>query len=525
MAAPASRTATAACARSPPTRVGQRTTDLVAPRSVDRRAPARRPGADAARPGRRHRSHLVGRRAPEPVAARRRTRSARRRRPHRRQHRRCSRCSPAGSASCSTGCRRACGTSPIRPRLDLARSASFAAFVGDTFARRAAPDDQRRPALRDASTGSAASHDATIGWQQPAAARRLPLVDDQFLAARRVRPVRPLRPPAAARAISAYGDPTAPTANVYRWTLPRRPPAPPQRAASARSCSVSGPAPAAIARLLDDRSGAQAAVHGRSWCSASRRARSRPRSCASPRSAGASSNLVGVVRRRRAGVDLHARSPCPTWASTWSASGDDQILLFYNRSPATFGADRYLLTNPSDHDGSFVGADMIGTVRSAALLLPRGRLTAGRSEGLAANRGFGPLENDAAAARRGVRQPERARPRAGPRLHRARLHDQDGDRATSFRATSTFGLIGRYQDGQHFARLVVMHGLNQGAEAVRAFRNGRTRFTFSMTVDARLQKGFTVGGRTADRDRRRLQPVQPGPARSRRSPSAAPRRG
>src|SRR5262249_19510260 len=57
------------------------------------------------------------------------------------------------------------------------------------------------------------------------------------------------------------------------------------------------------------------------------------------------------------------------------------------------------------------------------------------------------------------------------------------------------GFIARYQDGQHFARLVIMEGLNQGAEAVRAFRNGRTRFTFSMTVDARLQKQFRVNDR------------------------------
>jgi hypothetical protein len=40
-----------------------------------------------------------------------------------------------------------------------------------------------------------------------------------------------------------------------------------------------------------------------------------------------------------------------------------------------------------------------------------------------------------------------------------------------------------------------MQGLNQGAEAVRAFRNGRTRFTFSMTVDARLQRSFRLGSR------------------------------
>ncbi len=31
-------------------------------------------------------------------------------------------------------------------------------------------------------------------------------------------------------------------------------------------------------------------------------------------------------------------------------------------------------------------------------------------------------------------------------------------------------------------------------EAIRAFVNGKTRFTYTMTVDARLQKTFTVGG-------------------------------
>ena len=36
---------------------------------------------------------------------------------------------------------------------------------------------------------------------------------------------------------------------------------------------------------------------------------------------------------------------------------------------------------------------------------------------------------------------------------------------------------------------------NQGPEAIRAFRNGRTRFTYTLTLDARLQKGFTIGAR------------------------------
>jgi hypothetical protein len=57
------------------------------------------------------------------------------------------------------------------------------------------------------------------------------------------------------------------------------------------------------------------------------------------------------------------------------------------------------------------------------------------------------------------------------------------------------GLAARYQDGQHFSRLVVVPNLNQGPEIVRAFRNGRTRFTFTGTLDARVQKGFTAGRR------------------------------
>ena len=54
-----------------------------------------------------------------------------------------------------------------------------------------------------------------------------------------------------------------------------------------------------------------------------------------------------------------------------------------------------------------------------------------------------------------------------------------------------------YFNGTVFHRVIAdfMQGLNQGAEAVRAFRNGRTRFTFSMTVDARLQRSFRLGSR------------------------------
>jgi hypothetical protein len=53
--------------------------------------------------------------------------------------------------------------------------------------------------------------------------------------------------------------------------------------------------------------------------------------------------------------------------------------------------------------------------------------------------------------------------------------------------------VARYQDGQPFARLVIPTGLNQGPEPIQAIPNGRSRFTYTLTLDARLEKGFRIG--------------------------------
>src|SRR5579862_7050807 len=71
----------------------------------------------------------------------------------------------------------------------------------------------------------------------------------------------------------------------------------------------------------------------------------------------------------------------------------DQLLPVFNRAPSTFGADRYLLTNPPDDESTFVGADLTFETQTEHLYLLMAA-TAGRSEGLAANVGFGPTEND-----------------------------------------------------------------------------------------------------------------------------------
>ena len=53
--------------------------------------------------------------------------------------------------------------------------------------------------------------------------------------------------------------------------------------------------------------------------------------------------------------------------------------------------------------------------------------------------------------------------------------------------------MARYQDRQHFARFVIDPDLHQGPDPVKAITNGDSRFTYVLTVDARIEKGFTLG--------------------------------
>jgi len=56
-----------------------------------------------------------------------------------------------------------------------------------------------------------------------------------------------------------------------------------------------------------------------------------------------------------------------------------------------------------------------------------------------------------------------------------------------------FSAIARYQDGQPFSRVVIVPDLAQGPEAIPAYRRGRTRFTYTLTLDAHAEKSLRVG--------------------------------
>jgi hypothetical protein len=379
-------------------------------------------------------------------------------------------------------------TDPVQPSEWSQRAVSV--FVGDRLA--IAPRVTVDGGVRfETIHGSAAAHDATISWSSllPRAGIHWTMLKFWELGAFGSYARYGHR---LALTDLAYGDPTAPTATVSRWNATV--PGVPQAGAIGPVLQRLGPGTGGVAGF----SAIDPALKRPTLDEAVLGFDARP----SPRT------FLRISAMGRREHDMISVADIGVPESTYAPIGvadhgidivgaqDDQTLIFYNRSPATFGADRYLLTNPAGDEGSFVGADMIGQVHTQKFFFFLG-LTAGRAEGIAANRGFGPLENDNGVIGEAYVNPN-ALGHAQGRTFTERGYTIKTAATYAFPHDTTVGIIGRYQDGQHFARLVILPGLNQGAEAVRAFRNGRTRFTFEMTVDARLQKGFMIGGRRAD---------------------------
>lgn len=287
----------------------------------------------------------------------------------------------------------------------------------------------------------------------------------------------------------AWGDPTAPVGRVFRWNTAGGT-RPPVASEIGRLVARVGPGtggdpsfsaidPSLRRPYMDELvAGFEGRPTGRSFVRLSAIGR-REHNLIGAVDVGVPESTYAVSFIQDTGVDLFG-------------SADDQLLPVFNRAPSTFGNDRYLLTNPKDRQGSFVGADLIYQIQTERLFLLMG-VTAGRSEGLAANRGFNAIENDNGVVGEVFLDPN-ARTRAQGRLFTERGYTLKWSGAYHFPYDTTLGVVTRYQDGQHFARLVIVPDLNQGPEAIRAFRNGRTRFTYTLTLDVRLQKQFTVRG-------------------------------
>jgi hypothetical protein len=192
---------------------------------------------------------------------------------------------------------------------------------------------------------------------------------------------------------------------------------------------------------------------------------------------------------------------------------DDQLLPVFDRKPESFGLDRYLLTNPTGLTGLHQGVEFrVEKTLGTRFALFAGA-TASRTEVRGANRGFRVTEND-----QGVLGELFDDPNAGTYSLGRGFFDRAFTIkvATVWRAPHGFrvGLVARYQDGQPFGRLVVVPDLAQGPEAIPATSRGQSfgraattdpegrpltadghRFTYTLTVDVRVEKGFSLGSR------------------------------
>jgi hypothetical protein len=170
-----------------------------------------------------------------------------------------------------------------------------------------------------------------------------------------------------------------------------------------------------------------------------------------------------------------------------------QQLPIFDRDPASFGADQYVVTNPAGLGWRYQGVELVFDLQPVDGLRFRLGATAHRSEGSAADRGFRSDENDPGHPGELFDNPN-ADTFASGRLFFDRAYTiKIAAWYTRGRQGPRLGTIVRYQDGQPFARLVLAPTLAQGPEAVRAIPNGRSRFSYTLTLDARAEQGVDVG--------------------------------
>ncbi len=174
-------------------------------------------------------------------------------------------------------------------------------------------------------------------------------------------------------------------------------------------------------------------------------------------------------------------------------SGDDQLLPVYDRDPASFGKDRYLLTNPEEHQTTHESVEFTLARRFGSRFWVLFGATAAQTKGSPGNQGYRTDENEQGVVGELFDNPNADTFKDG-RLFFDRAYTMSGSAIYRGEGDWRAAVVTRYQDGQNFARLVIQD-LNQGPTAIRGVPNSRHRFTFALNMDLRLEKGFRFGER------------------------------
>ena len=287
----------------------------------------------------------------------------------------------------------------------------------------------------------------------------------------------------------AVGDPSAPSANIFRWSAQGAGPL----VARVGPGTAGDPAFSAIDSSLARPTTDEVVAGVEAQLTPNIRGR-----------------ITGIAKRTNhlfnlvdVGAPLSSYTVLNVVDGRPASDGGDVVLSVYSRLPSTFGADRYLLTN-NGQDGT---ATFEGLVLNAEASLQRLTLmvnaTASQTDGPATYRGFHVDENDVGGVGELFVDPN-ATPSARGRLFFDRAFTLKISGVFAFPYGVTLGAIARYQDGQPFSRVTVVPGSTtalqpaQGTEFVRAYPAGDARFMYTGTLDLRLQKQFAVGGVTFD---------------------------
>jgi hypothetical protein len=307
----------------------------------------------------------------------------------------------------------------------------------------------------------------------------------------------------------AFGDPNAPRASVYRWTDPNHDG---QYDPSERGSLVARAGPGA----------GDGSLAGIDPGLRPPRTRELVAGLEASPGAGWVLGLTAFDRRESdllASVDVGVPADgyvvryVPDPGGDIAGPQDDQLLPVFDRKPESFGLDRYLLTNPPGLTGLHQGVELrVEKTLGRRFALFAGA-TASRTEVRGANRGFRASENDQGLIGELLEDPNAGTYALGrgffDRAFTIKI-------AAAWRAPRGFrlGLVARYQDGQPFGRLVVVPDLAQGPEAILATPRGQSfgraattdpegrpltadghRFSYTLTLDARVEKGFWLGSR------------------------------
>lgn len=290
----------------------------------------------------------------------------------------------------------------------------------------------------------------------------------------------------------AIGDPAAPRADIYRWTTLAGYPL--SLADRGARVAVGGPGTGGdvtftgidpeLKRPVTDE--LMLGIEGRPF-------------------AGFLLRVTGVHRRERnlwavvnTGVDAsgYTSFTVPDPGGNVLDPEDDRVLTVFNRLPSSFARDRFLWTTPGHSGSTFNGIEITLQYHRERFSMSGGG-TAGLAETYAANTGYGPLENEQTVLGELFTSPNATNYAFGrPFTDRAFT----GKIAWVYRFPRelTAGFVTRYQDGQSFSRVIVPAGLNQGAEPIRAFAAGDSRFFFVAMLDARIKKRVVINGRALE---------------------------